>query len=217
MQRSNRRWRLLGWHSGQRPIESLREPPKPKGLARGRLVLVSPFYPEASFNAGNAMGRNKYIYALANQALVIDSALESGGTWDGAVEALKKQWCPVYVRSPGEGAGNAALIEKGDTVFVSARAGEALSDIFANHASQGLSEVSPSEPPQPSLLDLVADTAKVAEVITESGPTENNDVPQDVGVTVVHAAEPIPASVAQHLLKRQPGMRSLWICSKSLS
>lgn len=163
------------------------------GLQEGRLVLVSPFYPEASFNAGNAMGRNKYIYALANQALVIDSALESGGTWDGAVEALKKQWCPVYVRSPGEGAGNAALIEKGGIPFsYQPGQGEALSDIFANHASQGLSEVSPSEPPQPSLLDLVADAAEVA----ESGPTESNDVPHDVGVTVVHAAEPMPASVA---------------------
>ena len=33
-------------------------------LQEGHLVLVSPFYPEAGFNAGNAMGRNKYIYAL---------------------------------------------------------------------------------------------------------------------------------------------------------
>ena len=37
-------------------------------------MLVSPFYPEAGFNAGNAMGRNRYIYTLADQALVIDSA-----------------------------------------------------------------------------------------------------------------------------------------------
>ena len=38
------------------------------GLQEGRLVLVSPFYPEAGFNAGNAMGRNKYIYALSDRA-----------------------------------------------------------------------------------------------------------------------------------------------------
>lgn len=52
------------------------------GLQEGRLVLVSPFFPEAGFNAGNAMGRNRYIYTLADQALVIDSALRSGGTWE---------------------------------------------------------------------------------------------------------------------------------------
>lgn len=87
------------------------------GLQEGRLVLVSPFYPEASFNKGNAMGRNRYIYTLADQALVIDSALESGGTWAGAVENLKHGWVPLYVRSPGEGAGNAALIAAGGLPF----------------------------------------------------------------------------------------------------
>jgi hypothetical protein len=78
---------------------------------------VSPFYPEAGFNAGNAMGRNRYIYTLADQALVIDSALRSGGTWEGAVENLKHGWVPLYVRTPGEGAGNAALVAEGALPF----------------------------------------------------------------------------------------------------
>ena len=80
-------------------------------------MLVSPFYPEAGFNAGNAMGRNRYIYTLADQALVIDSALRSGGTWEGAVEDLKHGWVPLYVRTPGEGAGNAALVAEGALPF----------------------------------------------------------------------------------------------------
>lgn len=87
------------------------------GLQDGQLVLISPFYPEAGFNAGNAMGRNRYIYTLADQALVIDSALRSGGTWEGAVENLKNQWVPLYVRTPGEGPGNAALVAEGATPF----------------------------------------------------------------------------------------------------
>ncbi|MDO9252930.1 MAG: DNA-processing protein DprA [Hydrogenophaga sp.] len=88
------------------------------GLQEGRLVLVSPFYPEAGFGRGaNAMARNRYIYTLADQALVIDSALEGGGTWTGAVENLKHRWVPLYVRSPGEGAGNAALITAGALPF----------------------------------------------------------------------------------------------------
>lgn len=99
------------------------------GIQEGRLVLVSPFYPEAGFNAGNAMGRNRYIYALADQALVIDSALRSGGTWEGAVENLRHGWVPMYVRSPGEGAGNAALIAQGGRPFT---ADDAKCDLLAD-------------------------------------------------------------------------------------
>ena len=63
------------------------------------------------------MARNRYIYTLADQALVIDSALENGGTWAGAVENLKHKWVPLYVRTPGEGAGNAALVADGALPF----------------------------------------------------------------------------------------------------
>ena len=83
-------------------------------------MLISPFYPEAPFNAGNAMGRNRYIYTLADQALVIDAALGSGGTWEGALENLKHQWVPLYVRWPGSGPGNAALVDKGAIAFTQA-------------------------------------------------------------------------------------------------
>jgi predicted Rossmann fold nucleotide-binding protein DprA/Smf involved in DNA uptake len=50
-------------------------------------------------------GRNRYIYALADQALVIDSALRSGGTWEGAIENLEQGWVPLYERTPGDGPG----------------------------------------------------------------------------------------------------------------
>jgi predicted Rossmann fold nucleotide-binding protein DprA/Smf involved in DNA uptake len=86
-------------------------------LREGRIVLISPFHPEAGFSAGAAMGRNRFIYALSDRALVIDSALSKGGTWEGAVENLKNAWVPLYVRSPGEGAGNTALIAEGGRIF----------------------------------------------------------------------------------------------------
>lgn len=106
------------------------------GIQAGRLVLVSPFYPEAGFNAGNAMGRNRYIYVLADQALVIDSALRSGGTWAGAVENLQHGWVPIYVRSPGEGAGNAALIAQGGRPFTAEDASrDSLADFFETSAA----------------------------------------------------------------------------------
>jgi predicted Rossmann fold nucleotide-binding protein DprA/Smf involved in DNA uptake len=72
-------------------------------LMEGHLVLVSPYDPMAAFNVGNAMQRNKLIYALADAALVISSDYQKGGTWAGAVEQLTKlRLAPVFVRSQGE-------------------------------------------------------------------------------------------------------------------
>lgn len=77
------------------------------------LCLISPFSPESGFNVGNAMGRNKYIYCLADYAVVVRSDKKKGGTWAGATEAMKKQLAPVFVRKDSEAPGNAALIELG--------------------------------------------------------------------------------------------------------
>jgi len=68
-----------------------------------RLVLVSPFDPRAGFNAGNAMQRNKFIYALADAALVVNSDKGKGGTWAGAIEQLDKlHFVTLYFRSTGD-------------------------------------------------------------------------------------------------------------------
>lgn len=128
------------------------------GLQKGRLVLVSPYFPEAGFNAGNAMGRNRYIYTLADQALVIDSALRSGGTWEGAIENLKHGWVPMYVRSPGEGAGNAALIAEGGRPFD-----------YVPHSSGSLAEVFRQvEPVEEASLD---DPTEEQQSLLTMGPT----------------------------------------------
>ena len=83
-------------------------------LIDGRLVLVSPYDPGARFNVGHAMQRNKAIYALADAALIVDASVDSGGTWAGAVEQLRKYPTPVYVRSTGApSAGLDALRERG--------------------------------------------------------------------------------------------------------
>jgi len=76
----------------------LREPDSRVAIAEGRAVLVSPYRPDAPFSAGAAMARNKLIYALADAAVVVSSAAESGGTWAGAIEALDAGWVPVFVR-----------------------------------------------------------------------------------------------------------------------
>lgn len=83
-----------------------------KWLRRGDLALISPYHPEARFQVGNAMGRNKYIYSLADAAVVVTCEENSGGTWAGATENLRNQWVPVWVRS-ASGDGSTALEKKG--------------------------------------------------------------------------------------------------------
>ncbi len=72
-------------------------------LLEGQLVLISPYDPNAGFNVGHAMQRNKVIYALADAALVVNADMNRGGTWAGATEQLEKlRLVPIYVRSTGE-------------------------------------------------------------------------------------------------------------------
>lgn len=89
------------------------------GLAGPNRTIVSPYHPDAGFSAGNAMGRNKLIYALSQATVVVASSLGSGGTWSGAREAILQRLCPVLVRSAEDApVGNRALIELGGRALV---------------------------------------------------------------------------------------------------
>lgn len=84
-----------------------------QALLRKDIVLVSPFHPEAAFNVGNAMARNKYIYCLSDLAIAVHSSTK-GGTWNGAIENLKGRWVPLWVkRTKDTEAANGKLVEKG--------------------------------------------------------------------------------------------------------
>jgi predicted Rossmann fold nucleotide-binding protein DprA/Smf involved in DNA uptake len=85
-----------------------------EALVEERLTLVSPYHPRAGFSPGNAMERNRYIYALADWAVVASSDVEKGGTWNGAVEDLKHTWVPLFVRDGDDvPPGNRRLIKRG--------------------------------------------------------------------------------------------------------
>jgi predicted Rossmann fold nucleotide-binding protein DprA/Smf involved in DNA uptake len=89
-----------------------------EGLLSGRLVLVSPYDPDARWFAFTAMERNKVIYALSDAALVVSSAAENGGTWAGAVEALDAARIAVYVKANGDvKEGNRKLLARGGRPF----------------------------------------------------------------------------------------------------
>jgi len=93
---------------------TIRKPEVRDLLLEDRLTLVTPYVPTAGFSVGGAMGRNKIIYGLSQFAVVVSSDFETGGTWAGAVEAIKAGWCPVYVRSGANvPKGNRELLKRG--------------------------------------------------------------------------------------------------------
>lgn len=82
-------------------------------IQNGNLLMMSMTKPDAGFNAGLAMQRNKYIYAQAQAAIVVKSDYNKGGTWGGATEAMKKKYCPVLCRDYRQYPGNMGLIKLG--------------------------------------------------------------------------------------------------------
>ena len=80
-------------------------------LLDGQLVVVTSALPKDGFAVGRAMERNKYIYCLADYAIVVAADVETGGTWAGAVENLRHNWVPLFVRTePGSPPGNEKLL-----------------------------------------------------------------------------------------------------------
>lgn len=84
-----------------------------KAVNDGRLLLLSVAKPDAGFNVGIAMMRNRYIYAHSIGTVIVRSDLGKGGTWAGAVENLKHGWCKELCWNNQDYKGNMSLIEKG--------------------------------------------------------------------------------------------------------
>jgi DNA processing protein len=92
---------------------AVRRPDFRAHLADGELTLIAVKHPAAGFSVGDAMGRNRLIYSLAEAAVVVASG-ESGGTRAGALENLKAGWVPLFVREDPDGPdGNRELLGAG--------------------------------------------------------------------------------------------------------
>jgi len=101
-------------------------------IKKHHMVLISAVDPSVGFNVGNAMQRNKFIYALADAALVVNADYRKGGTWAGAIEQLNRfRFCPIFVRS-GVGApkGNHALLERGALPWPEVSSADALRELL---------------------------------------------------------------------------------------
>ena len=77
------------------------------------MLLLSVVKPDAGFNVGVAMMRNRYIYAQSAGTVVVRSEYNKGGTWAGAMENLKHGWCPEMCWNKTSYQGNKALIQNG--------------------------------------------------------------------------------------------------------
>ncbi|WP_110519288.1 DNA-processing protein DprA [Herpetosiphon llansteffanensis] len=146
-----------------------------QALQQQQLVLVSPFNPEAGFDVGNAMGRNKYIYCLADAAIVVNSTLNKGGTWHGAIENLKAEWVPLWVKpNSAASSGNSALLNQGAQTLA-----EPITDLHQLINQPARIEATPL-----SLFDLV--------------PAESN--PEAVGAKPTSIEQPITINFYQLFL-----------------
>jgi predicted Rossmann fold nucleotide-binding protein DprA/Smf involved in DNA uptake len=114
-------------------LKTVRSGATQEAMESGKICLASPYAPSAGFSVGNAMGRNKLIYALSDATVVVAATEGSGGTWAGAVEAIEKSLCPVLVWEKSEVAG--ALVSRGAKSF--ATAGELADAIESAAPSQG--------------------------------------------------------------------------------
>ena len=108
------------------PTEGIREVSKNREIREfvheDKICLVSPYGPDVGFSVGNAMGRNKIVYAISESTLVVSSDLETGGTWAGAKEALRDKFSQVDVWTGDEsGPGNRELVNKLGATGISSR------------------------------------------------------------------------------------------------
>ena len=129
----------------------LKSPDVRRAVYEGSTVMCTPYSPDAPFSAGNAMGRNKLIYAQAALTVVVASDADSGGTWSGATEALKHGNGSVAVwRGDGEGPGNQLLQERGARPVSSLDDIESLLD--GAHLSVHQPESAPASAPEQQSL-----------------------------------------------------------------
>ena len=98
-------------------LKRIMDPTSINYILKGKSLLYSATSPHTKGNrnyfVASAMERNKFIYAQSSETVVVKSGLNEGGTWAGATDALKNNWCKVYVWDQKSYPGNQALIERG--------------------------------------------------------------------------------------------------------
>lgn len=84
-----------------------------KAITNKQMLLLSVVKPDAPFHVGVAMMRNRYIYAQSSGTVVVRSDYNKGGTWAGATENLRHNWCKTLCWDKKTYKGNKELILQG--------------------------------------------------------------------------------------------------------
>lgn len=77
-----------------------------------------------AFSSQRALSRNRIIHCLGSRVFVAQCGLQRGGTWDGTVRNLRREWSPVYCYLDGSEATELLLqmgadgIELGDLLNI---------------------------------------------------------------------------------------------------
>ena len=112
-----------------------------KRIQDGKLLMLSVVRPDAGFNVGIAMQRNRYIYAQSEATVVVRADLNKGGTWSGATENLRHSWCPTLCWDDTY-PGNIALIDKGAVAIDNTWDGSISTQQTSTDAQEEFSQIS---------------------------------------------------------------------------
>ena len=77
----------------------------------GNYVMISQVPPHTVASAATALARNRFIYSLGEETVVVSAHYQKGGSWKGAVDALEKN-ARIFVRDADE-KGLQGLLERG--------------------------------------------------------------------------------------------------------
>ena len=170
-----------------------------EGLRDGKLALVSTFIPEAGFSVGNAMSRNKYIYALADYAVVVSADHKKGGTWAGAEEELRnKDRHPVFVRIGTDvPRGNTELVKKGALPFPEEAWKEDLRDVLRRSSASVRSTIEEEKSLSLDFLQTQSIPKAPNQTQTVQEKTAEYTLPKVVSVTVFDVVKPIILAALQ--------------------
>lgn len=151
-------------------VRKLKKSDVRQAIYEGQTVMCTPYNPDAPFSVGNAMGRNKLIYALANVTLVVACEPDKGGTWGGAKETLKYDFGRVAVwRGRGEGTGNAELLKRAQQLGKEAipiSSIEELEDAIRESAIPEVPDSVNSEVVEPSVIDTAIEPEDATDSIS---------------------------------------------------
>ena len=167
-------------------------------IMEDRLLLISPFDPDAGFSVGNAMGRNKLIFALSNAGLVAETDYEKGGTWAGATEQLKRlKFVPMFVRSTGTPSQGLDELKKlGALEWPDPYDSDAVHTVFEEIRSGALEEgeLSTTSPP------MIEGPWQAAMVMDPGEPFGSDTSEATIDQTISHPSDALFADVRPHIL-----------------